>query len=67
MKSIAYAAIAVLLGAGFSGIISFKSSLINQPQDLIAQESSTPTPTPPTPSPTTPTPTPSPTTPGTGR
>jgi hypothetical protein len=58
MRSIAYAAIAVILGAGFSGLISIKSSAINQPNDLIAQQSPTPTPTP---TPTTPTPTPSPT------
>ncbi|BAT55474.1 hypothetical protein NOS3756_44610 [Nostoc sp. NIES-3756] len=56
MRSLTYAAIAVILGAGFSGIISIKSSAINQPNDLIAQQSPTPTPTP-----TTPTPTPSPT------
>jgi hypothetical protein len=62
MRSLAYAAIAVILGAGFSGLISFKSSATNQANDLIAQRSPTPTPSPTTP---TPTPTPSPTTPST--
>ena len=61
MRSLAYAAIAVILGAGFSGLISIKSSATNQAKDLIAQESPAPTPTP-TPTTPTPTPTPSPTT-----